>query len=155
MTPRRRQNSNRNNFQPKTKGGSCARRQYDWYRRQYDWYRLKFCSSLSEMQSKYQVHPIIRLPGPLDDCKQDHMLPGHPGTRWTRFRSPEKPGYPVANPSPTSRSWRVAGEWHPYVVGWHRSECDWLALLPKFSVRHRWREDSWYVFQVGGVIWYL
>ena len=30
-------------------------------------------------------------------------MPGYQNTRWTRFRSPEKPGYPVVSPSPTSR----------------------------------------------------
>ena len=29
------------------------------------------------------------------------MLSGYRGTLWTRFRSPEKPGYTVASPSPT------------------------------------------------------
>ena len=31
--------------------------------------------------------------GPLDDHRRDDMLSG-----WTRLRSPEKPGYPVASP---------------------------------------------------------
>ena len=37
--------------------------------------------------------------------------------------------------------------------GWHRSECEWLALSPNINVKqhHRWRENS-YVFQVGGVL---
>ena len=43
----------------------------------------------------------------MTDRKRDNMLSGYPGTRWTRFRSPEKPGYPAASPSPTSRIWRV------------------------------------------------
>ena len=35
------------------------------------------------------------------------------------------------------------------VRGWHRSECERLALSPNFNVkRHRWRENS-YAFQVG------
>ena len=33
--------------------------------------------------------------------------------------------------------------------GWHRSECEWLALSPKFNFkRHRWRD----AFRVGGVL---
>ena len=33
-----------------------------------------------------------------------------------------------------------------------RSECEWLALSPKFNVkRHRWHENS-SVFHVGGVL---
>ena len=50
---------------------------------------------------------IIHLSGPLDDRKRDNMLSGYSGTRWSRLRSAEKPSYPVASPSPTSRIWRV------------------------------------------------
>ena len=84
-----------------------------------DWYRL----TLVVLQAKCNrsTRPIIHLSGPLDDHKRDHMLSGCPSTRWTRFRSPEKPGYPVASTSPTSRIWRVPVRGgYPFVAGTQR-----------------------------------
>ena len=36
--------------------------------------------------------------------------------------------------------------------GWHRSECEWLALLPNFNVEHHRRRENTYVFQAGKVV---
>ena len=78
----------------KTEGGACVRMQ-----------RLvpfDSCSSLSEMQSKYALSSTCQ--ACLTTANGTIRCPG---TRWTRFRSPEKPGYPVASPSPNPIIWRV------------------------------------------------
>ena len=89
-------------IQPKMKGASCVRMK-----------RLVpfgAFSYLVEMQSKYALSSTC-MSRPLDGRIRDDIyvirVLGYPGTQWTRFRSPEMPGYPVASQSPTSRIWRV------------------------------------------------
>ena len=60
------------------------------------------CSFLSEMQSKYALSSTCQVR--LTTVNGTICCPG---TRWTRFRSPKKPIYPLASPIPTSRIWRV------------------------------------------------
>ena len=80
------------------KGGFCVRMQ--WL------VPFDACSSLSEMQSKYALSSTCQ--ARLTTVNGTTCCPGgYPGTRWTRFQSPETPGYPVTSPSPTSRIWRV------------------------------------------------
>ena len=98
LTPRRGRtsNSNAHSTQPKTKGGSCVRMSC------VKMVPFDACSSLSEMQSKYALSSTCQ--ACLTTANGTIRCPG---TRWTRFRSPEKPGYPVASPSPTTRIGRV------------------------------------------------
>ena len=86
-------------LQPETEGGCRVRMQ-----------RLvpfDACSSLSEMQSKHALSSTCQARLTTVYGTICFRVPEYPSTRWTRLRSPEKPGYPVASPSSTSRIWRV------------------------------------------------
>ena len=76
--------------QSKTKGGSCVRMQ-----------RLvpfDADSSLSEVQSKNHLSCTCQARLTTVNGTISCQVPGCPGTRWTRFRSSNKPGYPVLSP---------------------------------------------------------
>ena len=91
-----------------------------------DWCRLTLV--VPSAKCKRSTPFIIHLSGPLDDRKRDHVLSGYPGTRWTRFQSPEKPGYPVASPSPTPV---FVG--YPFVAGTRRVAPPRCTLPPGLS----------------------